>query len=249
MKRWLWVLIICLLTGCQTSNETVTISVASSLQDVMTALIENYQITHPDAVINLNTGGSNTLKLQITQGFDVDLYISADPQDVQMLAEKQYVKKSQSFATNHVILVTNNDNITSLKDLALPDISMILAEDSVPIGKYGLEILTRYDEKEPDFLAKSLSNVVSYEQNVRQVVLKLGLKEADAGFVYETDLAVSTTHPLRVVPLPVDEQLMSSYELALLTEGSGNDEAVAFYEYLLSEKAKEVLVKYGFSVN
>ena len=237
MRRLIILCALFVLSACE-SRQTVTISVASSLQDVMQTLATDYEKQYHETIL-INSGGSDTLLSQIEAGFDVDLFVPADDEMIRDLENSQRVLAHDSLATTTLALVTSHDEFHHFEQLQ-DEFSILLASSSVPIGAYSLEVLAHYDESHPGFSERVLTHVVSYEQNVRHVLLKIGLKEADVGFVYRTDLHIPTTYPLTEINIPVASPIVQ-YEVALLT-----DKGISFYEFLQTSQAKEVLQAYGY---
>ena len=237
MRRYLLLGLILLMSACE-SRQTITISVASSLQDVMQSVAVVYEQTHPEKIL-INSGGSDTLLSQIETGFEVDVFVPADQEMIHHLEESHQVLAHYVLGSTRLALVTSHADFHQFEQLQ-DDFSVLLAASSVPIGTYALEVLTTYDTIHPGFLDAVLPRVVSYEQNVRHVLLKIGLKEADVGFVYQTDLRLPTSYPLTEIELPVPSPIVQ-YEVALLSE-----KGTPFYEFLQTAQAKEVLKTYGY---
>ena len=167
-KWWLSLLIGCLLVGCSQKQEPtveLTVSAASSLQEAMQEIAADFMELYPNVKVQLNFGGSNVLKTQIVEGFDVDLFLSANFKQYDELVQLGKIEVGSLFATNRVVIVTNNDQVQSVYDLAKPNLQVVLANESVPIGQYAASIIDSIDENQPGFKAAIDQNIVSREEN------------------------------------------------------------------------------------
>ena len=157
---------------------------------------------------------------------------------------------SQIFLTNSllVILPANNPaNIQTLQDLARPGIKLVLAAEEVPAGKYARQVLANLD-KDPafasDFSTQVLANVVSNETDVKQVVAKVQLGEADAGIVYVSDAVAAPD--LKTIEIPTADNVIAKYPIAVLNNAQQPDLAAEFIAYVLSADGQATLKKWGF---
>ena len=144
--------------------------------------------------------GSNQLALQITRGAPADVFASASPVYTQDLYRNGVVEKPRAFATNSLVLAIPRSNpakIHSVQDLAKrPKLKLVVAGAKVPIGLYTREVLKRLG------LLRVLRKAVSQEPDVKGIVGKLALGEADAGFVYATDVRAASS---RLIAIPIAE--------------------------------------------
>lgn len=248
-KWWLSLLIGCLLVGCSQKQEPtveLNVSAASSLQEAMQEIAADFMELYPNVKVQLNFGGSNVLKTQIVEGFDVDLFLSANFKQYDELVQLGKIEAGSLFATNRVVIVTNNDQVQSVYDLAKPNLQVVLANESVPIGQYAASIIDSIDENEPGFKAAIDQNIVSREENVRQVLMKITLNEGDAAFVYQTDLTPDVNDQVTVVYLPNEYDVISEYYMGIIKQNEVKKEAEQLYEYILSDAGQEVLKSYGY---
>jgi molybdate transport system substrate-binding protein len=149
--------------------------------------------------------------------------------------------------TNRLVVVAPNDgDVRTLRDLARPGLKVVLAAPSVPAGGYSvqaLEKLSASPEYGADFGARVLANVVSREENVRQVLAKVALGEADAGIVYATDARGSDVATL---PIPDEYNVVARYYIAPTLNAPNPEGARRFVQYVLSPEGQAVLAEYGF---
>jgi len=189
--------------------------------------------------------GSNQLALQIARGAPADVFASASPVYTQDLYRNGLVGKPRTFATNSLVLAVPRSNpakIHSVFDLAKrPKLKLVVAGQKVPIGLYTREVLKRLA------LLRVLRKAVSQEPDVKGIVGKLALGEADAGFVYATDVRAASSR-LIAIPLPKRSQPTVRYEVAVVQGSSNREAAVEFVADLLSTDGRRELAKVGFGL-
>jgi molybdate transport system substrate-binding protein len=160
-------------------------------------------------------GSSNSLAEQIRRGAPFDVYFSASPLYTQALFEERLARKPVAFATNSLVVIVPRANpakIKSVFDLAKrPKLRLVVAGPKVPIGLYTREVLKRLG------LLRVLRKTVSFEQDVKGIVGKVALGQADAGFVYLTDVAPVGARA-RAIRIPERAQPSVTYELAIAAE-------------------------------
>ena len=188
---------------------------------------------------------SNQLELQITRGAPADVYASASPIYTQDLFRSGLVEKPRTFATNSLVLAVPRSNpakIRSVQDLAKrPRLKLVVAGAKVPIGLYTREVLKRLG------LLRVLRKAVSQEPDVKGIVGKLALGEADAGFVYATDVRVASSR-LIAIRLPKRSQPSVRYEVAVVKGSKNREAALEFVADLLSTDGRRELAKAGFGL-
>ncbi|RKN47300.1 molybdate ABC transporter substrate-binding protein [Streptomyces hoynatensis] len=226
--------------GASGGGEDVTLTVlaAASLTDVFDAAGEVYEEEHPGTTLRFSYGGSQDLVAQIRQGAPADVLATASTETMESLAGQ--TDAPETFARNALTIVTPPDNpgqVASLADLADPGLRLVLAAEDVPAGHYGREILDRQHlEVSPD----------SEETDVRSVLSKVQLGEADAGLVYTTDAIAAGEDSVRAVPIPEDQNITAAYPAAALTGSEHHDAAAEFVAWLLSDEAQGLLRDAGF---
>ena len=173
-------------------------------------------------------GSSNSLAEQIRRGAPFDVYLSASPSYTQALYREQLTRKPVAFATNSLVVIVPRSNPARIKtvfDLARrPKLRLVVAGPKVPIGLYTREVLKRLR------LLKVLKKTVSLEPDVKGIVGKVALGEADAGFVYRTDVAPVVSR-VRAIGIPAKAQPTVVYELAIAAKptelGAAQDFVIA----------------------
>jgi len=241
-----------LLAGCETkSSQELNVFVAASLREAFNDLVVAYEEKHPDIEVIGNFAGSQLLRVQIEEGATADVYISANEQHMRQLNENGFVAASvTTAATNELVLAVPTGNpaeANTLDDLTRDDFRVVMAGPAVPAGAYARELLKKYGEfsDRPDASRKILDRVISFETNVRMVAAKLELGEADAGFVYRTDVLAADGR-LEIIEVPVEIQVSARYPMAVLRTSNVPRLAQQFVVFVRSGEAQKILEKYGF---
>jgi len=216
------------------SNAQITVYAAASLTDVFPKIdpSEKYQF-----------GGSNTLSAQITQGAPADVFASANMTLPNQLYAKGLCSKPVVFTRNTLVVVVptaNPAHIHSVYDLAKPGVKLVVAGPGVPVGSYTLQIL-----KNMNLTASVTKNIVSQETDVREVLAKVALGEADAGFVYSTD-AKTVAGKVKVIKVPAWAQPKVQYGICVVSSSGDKTDAQAFVHRVLSKAGQAKLLSYGF---
>ena len=226
---------------------TLTVFAAASLTEAFSEIKTAFEAATPGVDVALNFAGSNTLRAQIEQGAQADVFASANQKEMGKLTKIGLVNmdKKFDFLSNKLVVITpqnNPANLSALDELSRPGLKLVLAAEEVPAGQYARQVLENAGQ---DFKAQVLANVVSNESNVKQVVAKVQLGEADAGIVYESD-AVSASE-LQVIEIPAEWNVLAEYPIAPLVHAPHPELADAFIEFVLSPEGGAILKKWGFS--
>ena len=247
-----FVLLAALLTACTpTPSHDLHVFAAASLRDALTQTADAFHRANPGVQIVPNFAGSQILRLQIESGARADLVISANPHHLDTLQHAGLLAAPPTaIATNHLVLAVpaaNPAQVTGLHDLTQPNPRLVMAADSVPAGAYARQMLTLHAAAtgQSDFPDAVLQRVISFETNVRQVAAKLELGEADAGFVYRTDVLASNGR-LQVIQTPSQVQVTAHYPAAILRDAANPDLAQRFLTFLRTPEAQTILARHGF---
>ena len=227
------VLLATLAVPASAGTPTLTVYAASSLTQVFPLI---------DARARYSFAGSDQLALQIQQGAPADVFASASPKYTQELYRRGLLDRPRTFAKNRLTLIVPTSNpagVRSVFDLKRQGIRVVLAAASVPIGKYARQVLARLG------LDAVLRNVVSEEQDVKGVVGKVTLGEADAGLVYVTDVK-PVAGKVKAIPLPARGQPTVRYEIAVAAAGRHKAAARAFVARVLGRAGRGQLAAAGF---
>ena len=215
-------------------NAQITVYAAASLTDVFPKI---------DSGQKYQFGGSNTLAAQITQGAPADVFASANTTLPNQLFSKGLCSKPVVFTRNTLVMVVPKANpakIRSIYSLAKPGVKLVVAGPGVPVGSYTLQIL-----KNMNLSSSVLKNVVSRETDVREVLAKVALGEADAGFVYSTD-AKTVSGKVTVIKVPAWAQPKVQYGMCVVSRSTDKTDAQAFIKKVLSKTGQARMLQYGF---
>jgi molybdate transport system substrate-binding protein len=221
-------------------NGTISVFAAASLTDSFKALGTSFQAAHAGVTVQFNFAGTPTLVTQIEQGASADIFASADTPNMDKLkGDGSIAGTPQVFAHNQLEIVVaagNPKGITRLADLAKPGVIYITAAPTVPAGKYALQILAAAGVK---VTPKSL------EADVRSVVGKIELGEADGGIVYTTDVKAAGSK-VQGVPIPDSINVIATYPIVAVKGTKNANLANAFISYVLSAGGQATLQTFGF---
>ncbi len=236
------------------ASQSLTVFAAASLTDAFNEIGKNFETANPGATVVFNFAGSQQLAQQIGQAAPADVFASANNAQMAVVIKSgQVVSGTQkTFARNRLVVIyptANPGGLTKLQDLAKPNLKIVLADKSVPVGGYALDFLTKAS-KDPSFTATFsptvLANVVSYETDVKQVLAKVSLNEADAGIVYTTDITSDAASKVGRLDIPDNLNTLASYPIAAIQGSAHAALAQQFVDYVLSTDGQSVLAKYGF---
>src|SRR5258706_6219964 len=231
---------------------TLTVFAAASLTDAFNEIGKNFEAANPGVTVTFNFAGSQALQTQIEQGAPADVFASASKSYMDLLVADSYVTADvpQNFLTNKLVVILPANNpagLAKLEDLANPKLKLVIAAEAVPVGKYALQALDLMDKQFGNgYKDKVLANVVSNEDNVKQVLAKVQLGEADAGIVYTSDAIAAPD--LKTIEIPAELNVIAKYPIAPLTKSANAELAKAFTEYVLSSEGQAVLQKWGFGL-
>jgi molybdate transport system substrate-binding protein len=214
--------------GERAAAEPVVLA-AASLTEVLPRI-------EPDA--SYSFGSSSALAEQIRRGAPFDVFLSASPIYTQGLHREELVRRPVAFATNSLVVIVPRSNPARIKnvfDLARrPDLKLVVAGPKVPIGLYTREVLKRLG------LLRVLKKTVSLEPDVKGIVGKVALGQADAGFVYRTDVAPVASR-IRAIAIPARAQPTVVYELAIAREPRDVEAAQDFVISVLGPDGRRAL--------
>ena len=221
--------------GGTAPSARITVYAASSLTEVFPRI---------DRQPSYSFAGSNQFAFQIRQGAPADVFASAAPSYAQALFRDGFVERPRRFASNALVLAVPRSNPAGLRsvfDLRDRSVRLVVAGAAVPVGEYTRRVLQRLG------LAKVLEKAVSEEPDVKSIVGKLALGEADAGFVYATDVRAASGR-LRAIALPKRAQAAVRYEVAVVRESSRPALAWRFVADLLGADGRRELARAGFGL-
>lgn len=232
---------------------TVTVFAAASLTDAFNEMGKALEAANPGTKISFNFAGSQALRTQLQQGAKADVFASADEKQMQGAQQDGTIaSEPKTFVHNKLVIIVpakNQAGINEPKDLAKPGIKLVLAQKDVPVGNYARQSFDKMSQDPSygsDFSTKVLANLVSEETNVKAVVSKVQLGEADAGIVYSTDVTPAVRDAVKIIDIPDQLNVIADYPIATVKDGQNASGGQAFIDYVLSPAGQETLKKYGF---
>jgi molybdate transport system substrate-binding protein len=214
---------------------------AASLTGAFEELARAFEAAHPGLALELHFAGTSQLALQVREGAPADVFASADEANMQQVLDTGHVVSGPAvFARNRLVIVTARGNplgVAGLADLAREDVTLLLCAPEVPAGRYAR-------------LAAAKAGVAlrpaSDEPNVKAVVSKVALGEADAGVVYATDAAAARGE-VDAVAIAAEHDVVATYPIAALDAGAARETGAAFVAFVLSAKGQAILREHGFA--
>lgn len=231
----------------------LTVFAAASLTDAFRAIAREFEAANPGVTVMYNFAGSQQLAQQLAQGAPADVFASANEAQMRAAVDAGRVAADSValFARNELVAVAadGTSGVSRLEDLAAPGVKVVLAAGDVPAGRYALAFLDKA-AADPAFgagyRARVEANVVSYEQNVRAVLAKVSLGEADAGIVYVTDVVAAPDSPVRRIEIPDALNVAADYPIAPVSDAQHPDAARRFVEFVGGDGARAILEQHGF---
>ncbi len=228
------------LAGCTTDAKTeLVVSAASSLTNAFGEIETVFEASHPGVDVILNLAGSSTLGQQILQGAPVDVFASADQQNMDDVASAQLLEgTSRVFARNSLTIAVPNENpgdVSGLENFDDPNLLIGVCAAGVPCGDLAREVLAK---------ASVVPMIDTNESDVRALTSKLELGELDAGIVYISDLVGSSG--LEGLEIPEEFNVSTDYPVAVLSRSVHLNLGAEFVEFLLSPDGQEILARFGF---
>ena len=235
-------------------QRTLTVFAASSLTDAFEAIGDAFEAANPGVTIRFNFAGSSTLATQLIQGARADVFASADSFQMGRVMDAGLITaQTETFASNRLVVVMPGvypDSIESLLDLGEPGIRLVVASPGVPIRAYTdamLDMMAEDAHFGPEYRENVQANIVSEESNVRQVLFKVLLGEADAGIVYQSDLNPDNQDHIIALPVPDSFTPEIRYPIAEPASAAAPELAASFITFVLSEAGQDILEEHGFT--
>jgi len=241
------VLVLALIAGwagaaesAESATRTLSVFAAASLTDAFKAIGAAFERAHPGTTVQFNFAASSLLAQQIHEGGPADVFASADEANMQKAADAgDLAGAAQIFALNRLVIAVpagNPKHIGSLTDLTKSGLTLALAAPQVPAGKYAAEAFGKAALAVP---------AASQEIDVRAVLNKVALNEADAGIVYVTDIRAAGGK-VEAVPIPDQYNVTARYPIAVLKHAADPQDAKAFVDFVLSPDGRATLAQFGF---
>jgi len=255
-----------LVAGCTSTSQptlspteeekSITVFTAGSLKGAFTDMAAAYEEQHSGTKVVLNIDGTQALRTQVEQGARGDVFASANLKHMNALMGEGFIDNATvvDFVENRVTVAlpaSNPGNITELSDLSKAGTKVLIGTPEVPIGNYARQVLdkmaadTAYGQTYEDAV---MANVISEETNVNNIIAKLLIGEADAGFTYTSDVVTPAyADQLTTITIPDEYNVVAQYPIGVLNESANPDTAEDFITFVRSEQGGEILQRYGFS--
>jgi molybdate transport system substrate-binding protein len=236
-RSWVGFVAALALVAATAHAETVTVFAAASLTDAFKAIGKDFEATNAATQVEFNFAGSSTLARQITEGAPADVFAAADEENMEKV--RAQVSSPQIFAGNRLAIIVPKGNpkaVATLADLEKPGLTIALAARAVPVGRYALEAFKKAGVTPP---------ASSNEADVKAVVTRVSMGEADAGIVYATDIAAGGDK-IQGIAIPDAHDVRAKYPIATVKASKNGTGALAFVRYVLSPEGRRVLTAAGF---
>jgi molybdate transport system substrate-binding protein len=258
------VLAVALLAGCATpaalapaaaapAPAPVVVFAAASLTEAFNEIGAAFT-AETGTPVTFNFAGSQQLRAQLEQGAAADVLASANKKEMTAAVASGLIVPGaeQIFARNRLVVIfprANPGGVVTLADLAKPGLKLVLADKSAPVGQYSLDMLDKMGADPAfgaDFKERVLENVVSYEQNVKAVVSKAQLGEADAGVAYATDVTRDAREKVSALDVPDAFNQIVAYPIAALAKSENAGAAAKFVAFVRADAGQAILARHGF---
>lgn len=230
----------------------IIVFAASSLTEAFKEAGAAFQAANPRTKVTFNFAASSALAVQLNEGAPADVFASADNAQMKVVTDKGAAREPRTFVKNLPVVVVprGSSAVGGFGDLQKPGLNLVLAAPEAPIGRYSRDILTRASAPQggisPNFSERVLANLKSNEPNVRAVLAKVQLGEADAGIVYKTDLAAAGGD-VTAIEVPTQYNIVAEYPIAVVSASRKPAVASAFVTFVLSPVGQAILQKAGFT--
>lgn len=224
-------------------SQGILVFAAASLTETFMRIEVEFEQTFRDVDVRLSFGPSDGLATGINEGAPADVFASASPRWMDAIENARgIIGEAEVFARNKLAVIVPDENPAGIKhfeDLTRPGLKLVLAVPAVPIGGYAREALAKAG------LQAAERNVVSNEEDVKGVVQKVLLGEADAGIVYATDVTPALRAQVSVIAIPDEVNVIASYPIAVVRGTRRHVLAGAFVGFVLRQ-GQAILRDAGF---
>jgi molybdate transport system substrate-binding protein len=235
-------------TARAAETKDLVVFAAASLREVFQNIADQFEKKHPGVKVRINFAGSQELRVQLEHGAKADVFASADAKHMQALQKQDLVFASRTFARNEpVVIVPANNPAKLARFLDLPKAErIVVGVPEVPIGAYTETILANTEKPYgAKFRASVVAHIRSRELNVRQVLTKVAMGEADAGIVYRTD-AISAKDKVSAIDISETINVIADYPIAALTGAPQPELAKEWIAAVLGSEGQQALRNAGF---
>jgi molybdate transport system substrate-binding protein len=226
----------------------LTVFAASSLKDGFAKIGSRFEQDHPGVKVSFSFAGTQELRVQVEHGAEADVFAAADTKHTAALEKAGLLGASTLFAQNRLVVIVPRGNPAGLRSFSdLPRSQrLVVGAIEVPIGSYSAAVIARASAALGEkFRADVDAHIVSRELNVKQIVAKVLLGEADAGIVYETDARV-VAGKVETVEIPAVWNVTADYPAAVVRQSRRTALAKTFVDFLVGATAQKELQALGF---
>lgn len=224
--------------------------VAANATDPFNELMEEFEEDHLDVNADATYAGTQIIRTQLEQGAKADLFLSADLEHIEAVKEQGLISEFFPVSNNHLVIVVPKEDqvgIQSIEDLGSKKVKLVIGTDTVPIGRYTRDVFQKASATYgQEFNEKVMENVVSLETNVKQVLQKVSLGEAEAGIVYTTDVTPEFLRTVDVIEIPEEFNIVATNYISVTKQAPNKELAEEFMEMMLSDEGQEVFLKYNY---
>lgn len=228
-------------TAADALSGDLRVFAAASLTEAFAEMGKAFEAEHPGVKVTFNFAASSALAQQVNEGGPSDVLVSADEPNMKKVTDTGNASGPRTIARNRLAILVEKANpkdITGLADLGRSGLVFVVCAPEVPCGKFGAAALAK---------ANVTAKPASLEENVKAVVSKVALGEADAGIVYVTDVKAAGDKAQGVeIDIADDVALEAVYPIAVTKAAANRDMAAAWIEYVLSDDGQKTLARYGF---
>lgn len=218
----------------------VVIFAGSSMTNAMLEIETAFELTHPAIDLELIFAGSQTLAMQINEGADAAIFISANLAQIQRISG---FTEPTVLVENQLVAITTNSDFTTVTDAIANATQILVAHQDVPAGQYTYDALVQLGVWET-----TKPKIVSFEHSVQAVLTKMVMGQADLGFVYRTD-AANADNQIHIIEFPSHISTTTQTWIALNTDSETDSPAAIAYSFITeSIDAQRIYTSLGFTV-
>ena len=224
--------------------------VAANATDPFNELMKEFEKDHLDVNADATYAGTQIIRTQLEQGAKADLFLSADLEHIEAVKEQGLISEFFPVSNNHLVIVVPKEDqvgIQSIEDLGSKKVKLVIGTETVPIGRYTRDVFQKASATYgQEFNEKVMENVVSLETNVKQVLQKVSLGEAEAGIVYTTDVTSEFLKTVDVIEIPEEFNIVATNYISVTNKAPNKELAEEFMEMMLSDRGQEVFLRYNY---
>ncbi|MDO5844133.1 MAG: molybdate ABC transporter substrate-binding protein [Methanocorpusculum sp.] len=239
----------CINQPAQTTE--INVYAAASLTGAFTEIGDKFTAANPNIKVVYNFAGSQTLKTQILEGADADMYVSANDKQFDPVVEAGLITEKKVLLKNKLgiaVVKANTLKITELGDLSKSGVRLVIGDESVPFGQYTRTIIQKYEnDSNAGYVNVFMNNVITQVDAVTGVKTVITTGEADASIVYVSDISKADKESITVIEIPDKYNVIASYPYGILKATTKTDAVKKFESYLTGKEGSAILTEYGFS--